>query len=72
MFQQRGLNLAKPEIWALGSNGTENDVKVFSFVDSAECPGVKRAGGHPQRGLAPKGATRTATDRPTTDRNPPL
>ena len=55
---------------ALGSNGTEKDVKVFSFVDSAECPGVKRAGGRPQRGLASKGATRAATDRPTPDRNP--
>ena len=37
------------EYRGLGSNGTENAVKAFSFVDSAECPGVKRAGDHPQR-----------------------
>jgi hypothetical protein len=58
--------------WGLGSNGTENGAKAFSFVDSSEFPGVIRAGGHPQRGPAPKGATRAATGRPTTDRNPPL
>src|ERR1700746_2701187 len=52
--------------------GTKNDVKVFSFVDNAERPGVKRADGHPQRGPTPKGATRAATGRPTTDRNSPL
>jgi hypothetical protein len=58
--------------WGLGSNGTENGVKAFSFVDSAEFHGVKRAGGHPQRGPTPKGATRAAADRPTTDRKPAL
>src|SRR5271157_1506820 len=55
-----------------GSNGTKSSAKVFSFVDSSDSSRVKSDRGHHNRGVAPKGATRAATDRPVKDREHPL
>ena len=55
-----------------GSNGTKNSGKAFSFVDSTDSSRVKSDRGHHNRGVAPEGATRAATDCPVKDRKHPL
>src|SRR5208283_311488 len=55
-----------------GSNGTKSSAKVFSFVDSSNSSRVKSDRDHHNRGVAPEGATRAATDRPVKDRKHPL
>ena len=52
--------------------GTESSAKVFSFVDSSNSSRVKSDRGHHNRGVAPEGTTRAATDRPVEDRKHPL
>ena len=50
----------------------KNSAKVFSFVDSSNSSRVKSDREHHNRGVAPEGATRAATDRPVKDREHPL
>src|SRR6516164_3130207 len=52
--------------------GTKSSAKVFSFVDSSNSSRVKSDRGHHNRGVAPEGATRAATDRQVKDRKHPL
>jgi hypothetical protein len=58
--------------WVSRSNGIKNSAKVFSFVDSSDSSRVKWDRGHHNRGVAPEGATRAATDRPVRDRKHPF
>ena len=56
----------------LGSNGTENDVKVFSFVDRSDSSRVKSDRGHHHTGVAQEGGARAPIDRAVKDRKHPL